>query len=90
MTLEWHKTSTTPDFSMDFNTRFDRRLDLVPHEWRAPLVDVLDTAETVRLKLQEWNLQDNAELLVALTGLVLARRDQSVKDTSVDQHGQQP
>lgn len=90
MTLEWHKTSTTQDCSMDFTTPFDRRLALLPHEWRGPLVDVLDTAETVRLKLQEWNLQDNPELLVALTGLVLARRDQSVKDTSVDQHGQQP
>lgn len=81
MALQWHKTSTTKDPSaMDLTTPFDRRLENIPSHWRGPLVEVLDTAEAVRLKLQEWNMQDDPTLLLELTRLVLARHD----------HGEQP
>jgi hypothetical protein len=61
---------------MDITSAFDRRLQHLPHDWRGPLVDVLDTAETVRLRLQEWGMEDNAEALVGLTRLVLEQHRQ--------------
>lgn len=56
--------------------RFDKRISNTPHEWRQPLVEVIDTAETVRLALLDWDI-DSPELIVGLTKLVLDRYDQA-------------
>ena len=58
----------------DFTTRFDRRIDNTPYEWRGPLADVIDTADAVRLALKDWEIDDSA-LLLGLTRLVLERHD---------------
>lgn len=69
---------------MDITTAFDRRLQHLPHGWRGALVDVLDTAETVRLRLAEWGMQDDPAALVGLTRLVLERHDQASNNTPED------
>ena len=57
------------------NQRFNQRIDRTPHEWRQPLVDVVDTADAIRLALQDWEI-DSPELLVGLTNLALDRYDE--------------
>jgi hypothetical protein len=57
-------------------SQLDRRISNLPMEWRGPLVEILDTAETVHLWLAQIGQQDNAEALVGLTRLVLERHDQ--------------
>ena len=54
--------------------RFDRRLDNVPCEWQGPLTDVVDTADSVRLAMEDWGIE-SPELLLGLTQLVLHRFD---------------
>ena len=54
--------------------RFDRRIDNTPGEWRGPLADVVDTADAVRLAMEDWGIE-NAQLLLGLTQLVLHRFD---------------
>lgn len=56
------------------NQRFDTRIGHTPQEWRQPLVDVVDTADAIRLALQDWEI-DSPELLVGLTRLALERFD---------------
>lgn len=62
-----------------FATRFNRRIDRTPANWRGPTVDVIDTATAVRMALQDWGVENPAttcpELLLGLTQLVLARYD---------------
>lgn len=53
---------------------FDRRIDQTPHEWRGPLVEVIDTADAIRLALKDWNIE-SPELLLGLTALALERYD---------------
>jgi len=59
---------------MTYNSAFDRRIDNTPHEWRAPLTEVVDTADAVRLALKDWEI-DSPELILGLTKLVLDRCD---------------
>jgi hypothetical protein len=63
----------------DLTDAFDRRLPHVPGEWRGPLVDVIDTAEAVRLALCRWGMENNAEALVGLTRLVLEEHRRSAQ-----------
>jgi hypothetical protein len=55
-------------------SRFDRRIDNTPCEWRGPLADVVDTADAVRLAMEDWGIK-SPELLLGLTQLVLRRFD---------------
>ncbi|MGA0848237.1 MAG: hypothetical protein ACO3PY_06510 [Pontimonas sp.] len=55
------------------NSKFDRRLTHVPHQWKEPLVDVVDTAEAVICALKDWEMEKSPELIVGLTRLVLER-----------------
>ena len=54
--------------------RFDQRINNTPDDWRAPLTQVIDTADAIRLALQDWNI-DSPELLLGLTKLALDRYD---------------
>ena len=60
--------------TFSINQRFDTRISNTPDEWRQPLVDVVDTADAIRLALQDWEI-DSPELLVGLTKLALERYD---------------
>ena len=55
-------------------TRFDQRISNSPDDWRTPLAQVVDTADAIRLALQDWNIDDPA-LLLGLTKLALERYD---------------
>jgi hypothetical protein len=54
---------------------FEFRLEHIPYEWRGPLVEVLDTAETVAIKLRAIELEPDPLLVCKLTELVLQRKD---------------
>jgi hypothetical protein len=59
-------------------TAFERRIERLSHQgsrWAAHLVDVVDTAEVVRLGIQQWSstVEPSDELLLGLTTLVLER-----------------
>ena len=58
----------------DCTTPFDRRLVHVPHKWRGPIVDVIDTFETVQLGLKSIGIDDPFVLIEAVK-LVLDRYD---------------
>ncbi len=58
----------------DATTRFERRALNCPPEWRDPLIDVVDTADAIRIALDEWEIHD-PQLLLGLTRLVLERHD---------------
>jgi hypothetical protein len=59
---------------MTLPNRFDRRVNNTPDEWSSPLVEVVDTADTIRLALEDWKI-DSPELILGLTKLVLDRHD---------------
>ena len=59
---------------MDATTPFDHRLVHVPHEWRGPIVDVVDTFETVQIGLKSIGIDDPFVLIEAVK-LVLDRYD---------------
>ena len=59
---------------MTFHSAFDRRISNTPSEWVAPLTQVIDTADAVRLALQDWDI-DSPELILGLTKLALDRYD---------------
>ena len=61
---------------MDLATPFDKHLSTIPLEWRFPVVEVIDTANLVRLAMKDWELE-SPELLLGLTQLVLNRLDAS-------------
>ena len=68
--------------AMTFHSAFDRRIDNTPSEWCAPLSEVVDTADAIRLALQDWEV-DSPELILGLTKLVLDRYDaQQSKDVA--------
>ena len=54
--------------------QFDRRIDNTPSEWQGPLTEVVDTADAVRLAMEDWGIE-SPELLLGLTQLVLDRFD---------------
>ena len=55
------------------DNNFDRHLTHVPHQWKDPLVDVVDTAEAIMHALKDWGLDKSPELIVGLTRLALER-----------------
>ena len=60
----------------DCRTPFDCRLEHVSYEWRGPLVDVIDTFETVQIGLKCIGINDPF-LLAEAVRLVLERHDKS-------------
>jgi hypothetical protein len=60
--------------AMDLTTAFDHRLEHVPDSWKTPLVDVVDTFETVQIGLKCIGIEDPFVLIEAVK-LVLDRRD---------------
>jgi len=68
-----------PNGTADWTTAFDRRIQNVPYDWKGPLVEVLDTAQTVEMGIQcQLDTPPTAELIVGLTRLVMeekARQD---------------
>ena len=64
---------------MDATTAFDHRLKHVPHEWNRPLVEVIDTFETVQIGLKCLGIEDHSVLVEAVK-LVLARHDKAIDD----------
>jgi hypothetical protein len=58
--------------------RFDARLLSIPSDWRTAAVDVIDTADTVLLQLQDWIDENRIPaydpgLHAALTRLIVER-----------------
>lgn len=57
-------------------TAFERRIESLNRHgsrWAPHIVDVIDTAEAVRLGIQQWADDPSDELLLGLTALVLER-----------------
>lgn len=67
---------------MDFDSQarltdcFDRRLELIPDSWRGPIVEVVDTIETVKMGLRAIGIDDNL-LLIEAVRLALDRYDKA-------------
>ena len=61
----------------DSLTPFDRRVDLAPADWKGPLVNVMDSFESVCLYLKEVNcpFPVTPELALGLTKLVLDQKN---------------
>jgi len=60
----------------DLLTPFDRRVHLAPEEWKGPLVDVMDSFESVCLYLKDadCSFPVTPELALGLTKLVLNQK----------------
>jgi hypothetical protein len=78
MMYDTDDTNTVSD-PMSLLTAFDRRIDQIPFSWRGPIVDVVDTADTIHLKLEELGI-DSPELLLGLTRLAMERYDAQKDD----------
>lgn len=55
--------------------RFNQRLDQAPYDWKGPLVDVVDTAESVIIAAKQWDVPIDSHLIVGLTRLVIEQHD---------------
>ena len=64
---------------MDATSPFDRRLAHVPHKWLVPIVEVMDTFETVQIGLKSIGIDDPFVLIEAVR-LVLDRHDKSASN----------
>jgi hypothetical protein len=73
---------------MDSTTDFDRRLRIIPEEWRGPLVDVIDTFENVQIGLKSIGI-DDPFLLTEAVRLVLDRHDKSTRKHTVCDQGEE-
>jgi len=58
---------------------FDQRISHISAEWATPVVEVIDTADAIRLALAAWKI-DSPELLLGLTRLALERHDAQVQE----------
>ena len=73
---------STKDLLNSFEKRqnslpFNQQLKHVPEDWRGPIVEVVDTFETVRLGLEGIGVNDTLALIEAVK-LVLDRHDKSI------------
>lgn len=59
---------------------FEFRLQCIPYEWKGPTVNVLDTAETVVVKLKTMELKPDPVLVYKLTELILKLKDKQDKE----------
>lgn len=58
---------------MHYSDPFEIRLELTPHDWKGPIVEVLDTVETVIIKLRSIDYEPDPGLVGRLTDLILER-----------------
>jgi len=72
--VEAARVRKQPNSAMDLTTAFDHRLKHVPSRWRDPIVDVVDTFETVQIGLKCIGIEDPFVLIEAVK-LVLHRHD---------------
>ena len=65
----------------DLLTLFDRRVEVLPNEWKGPSVEVMDTFETVSRYFsdEETSSLYSPELALGLTKLILERHDAEQK-----------
>lgn len=68
--------------AMDLTNSFDDRLAHVPHRWRGPIVDVVDTFETVQIGLNCAGIEDSFVLTEAVR-LVFERYDKTGADAEM-------
>jgi hypothetical protein len=68
--------------AMDLTNSFDERLAHVPHKWRGPIVDVVDTFETVQIGLKCAGI-DDAFILTEAVRLVFERYDKARTDAEI-------
>jgi len=61
---------------MDATTGFDHRLKHLPNRWRAPIVDVMDTFETMQIGLKSIGIEDSYVLIEAVR-MVFDRYDKA-------------
>ena len=66
---------------MAFTTNFDDRLRQVPDDLLDHLVIVFDTADTIRVGLQDLGV-NSPELVLGLTRLVFERKDREDQELS--------
>jgi hypothetical protein len=57
--------------------RYDRALMQIPHEWRGPVVDVVDTFDIVKMGLKSIGIEDSF-LLADAVRMVLERHDKGL------------
>jgi hypothetical protein len=58
--------------------KFDRILAEIPADKKESLVTVLDTADLVRVHLENWGKSPSPDLILGLTKLILDRMESSV------------
>jgi len=68
-----------PNRAMDLTTAFDRRLKHVPDRWRDPIVDVVDTFETVQIGLRSVGI-DDPFILIEAVRLTFDRYDKATPE----------
>lgn len=61
---------------MDLTTPFDQRLEHVPYGWRGPIVDIVDTFETVQMGMKALGV-NNPHIVLEVVKLVLERHDKA-------------
>lgn len=61
---------------MNCTTPFDNRIVHTPETWRGPIVEVIDTFETVKIGLECIGI-DDPDILVEAVKLVLSRYDKT-------------
>ena len=72
--------------SFEATEQFNLRLRLVPDEWRGPIVEVIDTIESVNMGLASIGINDSSVLIEA-TRLVLQRHDnEQARKSETDAH----
>ena len=59
---------------------FNTRIQITPEEWSKPLREVIDTYEGVLSGLSQFGHEDQADIAIALTRLVLDRHDAITHD----------
>lgn len=60
---------------LDWTDDFDKRVIGLSSEWSGPLIDVIDTLDSVVLALERYGFDENADAAIELTKLVLERHD---------------
>jgi hypothetical protein len=68
--------------AMNLTNSFDERLAHVPHKWRGPIVDVVDTFETVQIGLKCAGI-DDPFILTEAVRLVFERYDKARTDAKI-------
>ena len=60
---------------LDWTDDFDKRVVRLSSAWSGPLIDVIDTVDSVVLALERYGFDENADAVIELTKVVLERHD---------------